>query len=428
MTGWCIPGHVVGWAVAGAMALCQFTDNFVFSFPLTFVPQQLEILDYSSADISVLVGAFAWANQLSFLLLTLYLCGAEPQAQGRVQLRQQLRMLLLAAFVHYTTTLTMAMFPNFEVMTACRFLQGSVSPVVSVYGLTVVAACFADTARALPIALVIAGSCGGELLGSFAGGYLFYLGGMRFPFYVCTGLAASNFLALLVALVVAVPAGGATPAPPRSENESLWAPLRTLLSDGFVLASCLVVFGAQATKTAVEVILPLFLQNQLGANEMAVSVFSGVLAVAFVLSSVLHGYLGDRQVVSPVQLIPVHCVLLGASGWAAVYWTDIRSIVLGLGVFGAALGGTLSPCCDALLQYCQRSLSTVSEPVAVAVFNDFWAAGLVLGAYLAGWPNEFDRVAQRSILAWAGLAMGVIAAAFAYVLPRASQRPKNRLA
>ena len=51
----CIPGHVVGWAVAGAMALCQFTDNFVFSFPLTFVPQQLEILDYSSADISVLV-------------------------------------------------------------------------------------------------------------------------------------------------------------------------------------------------------------------------------------------------------------------------------------------------------------------------------------------------------------------------------------
>ena len=38
----------------------------------------------------------------------------------------------------------------------------------------------------------------------------------------------------------------------------------------------------------------------------------------------------------------------------------------------------------------------------------------VLGAYLAGWPNEFDRVAQRSILAWAGLAMGVIAAAFAY--------------
>ena len=31
-------------------------------------------------------------------------------------------------------------------------------------------------------------------------------------------------------------------------------------------------------------------------------------------------------------------------------------------------------------RYCQRSLSTVSEPVAVAVFNDFWAAGLVRGS------------------------------------------------
>lgn len=333
-----------------------------------------------------------------------------------MQLRQQLRMLLLASFIHYTTTLTMAMFPSFEVMTACRFLQGAVSPLISVYGLTVVAASFADTSRALAIAVVIAGSCGGELLGSFAGGYLFYVGGMRFPFYVCTGLAASNFLALLVALVVAVPAGTATQRP--KPSTSLWAPLRALLSDGFVVASCLVVLGAQASKTAVEVILPLFLQNQLGANEMAVSVFSGVLAVSFVVSSVVHGFLGDRGIVSPLQLIPVNCVLIGASGWASVYWTDIRSIVLGLGVFGAGLGGTLSPCCDALLQYCQRSLSAVSEPVVVAVFNDFWAAGLVLGAYLAGWPNEFDRVAQRSILAGTGLAMGVIAAGFAYVLPR----------
>jgi hypothetical protein len=240
---------------------------------------------------------------------------------------------------------------------------------------------------------------------------------MRFPFYVCTGLAAANFLALLIALVVAVPAqSDPAPKPPAS----LWAPLRALLSDGFVLASCFVVFGAQATKTAVEVILPLFLQNQLGANEMAVSLFSGILAVSFVVSSVVHGYLGDRQIVSPMQLLPVNCVLIGASGWAAVYWTDIRCIVLGLGVFGAALGGTLSPCCDALLQYCQRSLAAVNEPVVVAVFNDFWAAGLVVGAYLAGWPNEFDRVAQRSILAGTGLAMAVIAAAFAYVLPRAA--------
>ena len=56
------------WLVAWSMALVQFTDNFVFSVPLTFVPQQLETLDYSSSDIAVMVGSFAWANQISFFV------------------------------------------------------------------------------------------------------------------------------------------------------------------------------------------------------------------------------------------------------------------------------------------------------------------------------------------------------------------------
>ena len=43
------------------------------------------------------------------------------------------------------------------------------------------------------------------------------------------------------------------------------------------------------TKTRRKVILPLFLSNHLGANEMAVSIFSGFMAITFVLSSILHG-------------------------------------------------------------------------------------------------------------------------------------------
>lgn len=414
----------LSWAVCLAMALSQFTDNFVFSFPLTFIPQQLEILDYSSSDISVMVGAFAWTNQISFGVLTVYLCGQKTSDTGGLfEMRQQLRWLLIAAFVQYTTILVMAMFPIFEVLTACRFVQGAVSPVVAVYGLTVVAASFDDSKRTLAIAVVVAGNVGGELLGSFAGGYLFYLGGLRTPFYFCIGVCAVNFLVGLFALVVAQPMNVAPPSAGPLPQTSFWAPMKALLSDGFVVTSCLVVMGAQASKTAVEVILPLFLQNQLGANEMAVSVFSGVLAVSFVISSFIIGYLGDKGIVSPVQLLPMNCLVIAASGFASVYWTDIRSIVIGLSVFGAALGGTLSPCCDAMLAYCRKapSLSIASEPVVVAVFNDFWAGGLVLGACIAGWPNEFDRVAQRSILMGSGVVMTGIAASFQYVLSRESK-------
>merc|ERR1719240_526138 len=168
-------------------------------------------------------------------------------------------------------------------------------------------------------------------------------------------------------------------------------------------------------KTTVEVILPLFLSNHLGANEMAVSIFSGFMAITFVLSSILHGYLGDRNIVSPARLIPWNCLLVAGSGWFTMCSTDIRPILAGLAVFGVGLGGTLSPSCDALLAYCSRapSLAAVSEPVVVAVFNDFWAFGLVVGAMLAGVPNEFDRVAQRSVLAVAGGSVALNAALFA---------------
>jgi len=411
---------VLGWGVCAAITLCQFTDSWVFSFPLTFVPQQLEILDYSSSDIAVLVGAFAWANQLSFIVLTLYLCTAQLD-KGLRELRRQLRHLLFASSVHFVTTLTMAMFPNFEVITAGRFVQGAVSPLVSVYGLTVVAIVFDRARCALAIAVVIAGSCGGELLGTFAGGYLFHVGGMRLPFYVTLGVAALSFLSLSSALVLARPSSGdvarATTVQPLG---SIGATLKALLTDPFVLASCMVVFGAQCLKTAVEVILPLFLQNQLGANEMTVSIFSGVLAISFVFSSVMHGYLGDKKIIMPAKLVPLNVVLMAGSAGAVVYWTAIQPILLALGVFGYALGGTLSPVCDTLLQYCDEhpQLSyQVNEAVVVAVFNDFWAAGLVLGAFLAGVPNEFDRFSQRSILVVTGLCTTLLAACFAHARP-----------
>jgi len=403
------------WLVAWSMALVQFTDNFVFSVPLTFVPQQLETLDYSSSDIAVMVGSFAWANQISFFVLTVALC-VDSGERGLKGLRQQLRKLLLASFIHYVTIVAMAMFPNFEVMTGCRFVQGAVSPLICVYGLTVVAMCFPESSRALAIALVIAGNIGGELLGSFAGGYIYYLGGLRAPFYVTMAISALNFLSLVVALAVAEPAPGHELEPEQPKSTSVWTPLRTLLTDRFVLACSLVVFAAQGMKTTVEVILPLFLSNHLGANEMAVSIFSGFMAITFVLSSILHGYLGDRNIVQPAKLIPWNCLLVAGAGVCTVCSTDIRPILAGLALFGVGLGGTLSPSCDALLAYCSRapSLASVSEPVVVAVFNDFWAFGLVVGAMLAGVPNEFDRVAQRQVLAAAGGSVALIAAFFAF--------------
>jgi predicted MFS family arabinose efflux permease len=330
-------------------------------------------------------------------------------------LRQQLRKLLLASFIQYVTVLVMAMFPNFEVMTACRAIQGAVSPLICVYGLTVVAQCFNEASRGMAIALVIAGNIAGELIGSFAGGYLFYLGGMRMPFYVTIAVSIVNFLSLFIALLVAEPHSGRdeeiTPPP---KGESWWAPLKVLLKDRFVLACCLVVFGAQGLKTTTEVILPLFLQNQLGANEMAVSIFSGFMAISFVLSSIVHGYLGDKGLVSPAKLIPVNCLVVAASGFGSMYYTDIRPILIGLALFGAGLGGTLSPSCDELLAYTGKNIPDVPEVVVVTLFNDFWAFGLVVGSCLAGIPNEFDRIGQRATLGAAGCVVGAIGALFSY--------------
>lgn len=415
--------------VCAAMAMCQFTDNFVFSLPLAFVPQQLEALDYNGMDIAILVGAFAWANQLSFVAITVLLL----RFRATPNFQQEVRYLLVASYVHFVSTLTLAMFPWYACITACRFLQGAVSPVISVYGLTVVAQHFGDHSRALGLALVIAGSCGGELLGSFAGGYFFSLGGLRLPFYVTTCMALVNFLLVAAVLLFVRPGPeglGFSAETAKSEDKvvveraSGSSSLGALLRDKFVVASCLCVFAAQALKMALEIILPLFLQNQLGANEMIVSAFYAILAVAFVASSVAHGYAFDRGVLTPARSIPPNLALLAVSAAGAVYGTDIRAIVLSLVLFGGGLGGTLSPCCDALLAYCAKhpQLSGIGEAVVVALFNDFWAAGLVLGAYGAGVPNEFDRFAQRQLLVVSGAVVLAVAAGFAQVTPAATSK------
>lgn len=383
-----------------AMALCQFTDDFVFSFPLTFVPQQLEILDYSSAHISAMVGAFAWANQASFLVLTLMLCSEHTSP------RRQLRYLLGATFVHFVTILTMAMFPCFEVITAGRFLQGAVSPLVAVYGVTVAVASVPDGSRALAIAVVLAANTGGELAGSFAGGSLFVVGGLRCPFYFAAALAGVTYVA--VGLARMLEEFGPQPAPSRSAG--LWR----LLADPFVFALCLVVLASQALKTALEVVLPLFLQNQLGADELAVSWFSLTFAVSFTVASCVCGYAAPSV---GLARIPGWCLLMAGAAVLTVSTLSVQPTALGLILFGAGLGGTLSPSCDALLRYCQTRLPGHSEAVVVAVWSDFWAAGLVIGSFLAGIPSEFDRLGQRNMLAATGVFVAVSAGVMARRLP-----------
>ena len=54
-------------------------------------------------------------------------------------------------------------------------------------------------------------------------------------------ISALNFLSLVVALAVAEPAPGHELEPEQPKSTSVWTPLRTLLTDRFVLACSLVV-------------------------------------------------------------------------------------------------------------------------------------------------------------------------------------------
>jgi len=420
------------WPVVLVLALTSFTDDLVFSLPLTFLPQQLEILDYSAFDISCVVGAFAWANQISFILITLHLFAQQQRgdkmSSGYANYRYRMRVLIWATMIHFLGMVVSALFPSFQVILACRFAQGIVSPMIAVLGLTLAAQISPPAVRASAISAVVAGCSAGELLGNFAGGSLYALGGMILPFLAGAALAGLNLTLLVYSVLFYVPTNFKEERHEGDETaepgfKSSWAVFKALITDHFVLAMCGVVFVATCVKTALEVVLPLFLQNQMGANARVVANTWVSFAIFFMAASMLWGYLMDRRLMHPVNMILQNLLLLAGSTAMVFYWRDIRTILTALALFGIALGGSVSPSCAALTEYCEvhPKLKFISEDLILALFNDFWAFGMVFGTFLAGMPNEFDDHTQIKMLIGCGIGTLIFSGGVA-ILPRVQNK------
>lgn len=237
------------------------------------------------------------------------------------------------------------------------------------------------------------------------------------PFAAAAGLAAFNVLLLQYSMLYYQPVvdnspmiSPRTPSAEKSDHgggfTSSWEVFWALVTDRFVLAMCGIIFVATCVKTTVEVILPLFLQNQMGAKANVVANTWFIFGVFFIAASMIWGHLTDRKLIHPVSMMLQNLLILGVSTAMVFYWRDVRTILSALALFGIGLGGTVSPSCAALTEYCEShpKLRDISEDLIVAVFNDFWAFGLVFGTLLAGIPNEFDEIAQIRMLIGCGVA------------------------
>ncbi|CEM09980.1 unnamed protein product [Vitrella brassicaformis CCMP3155] len=400
------------WVVCLVLSLCLFTDDFVYSFPLTFLPQQLEILNYSSTEIAIVVGAFAWANQIAFIMVTVHLfiqaATAGSPEPPQLKYMKQMRLVMWSTMAHYVSLLVCAMFPAYNVILVGRMVQGFVSPFISVYSITLAAQIFpSGSQRGLAIAIVMSGNTGGDLVGRFLGGYMFSFGSYLLTYVAAAAIAAFNVWCLFFAALCWAPEQFYMVAETSKCPKSSWRVASWLLSDPIVWNLCGVVLVATTVKTTAEIVLPLYMQNEMAAKETLVSLLAGLLAVSFVVSSMFLGWLLER--VSARPMIFWSFFLMAFAVPLQIWWPKTLYIALFLVLYGVSLGGTLSPSCTAITAYAEHHdrLRNIPEDLIVAVYHDFWALGLVLGAALAGIPGEFDSGGQQRMLVGCGVGLAL---------------------
>jgi len=184
------------WLVAVVFGLVLFLDVMLYSFPLPFLPQHLQDLGYSAAEISVAIALY-WS--VSVFTLGAYTMWSSSKYKKVVN-----RELVVgvAIALNAAGALCCSALPVYGVFLSVRCLQGMTSALSWIYCMVLLIDLFPSSSRGLGISIMFAGNSLGEVAGPVVGASLYRFAGLRAAFLSvgCFGVlvAVSFMLALVV--------------------------------------------------------------------------------------------------------------------------------------------------------------------------------------------------------------------------------------
>jgi MFS transporter, DHA1 family, solute carrier family 18 (vesicular amine transporter), member 1/2 len=255
---------------------------------------------------------------------------------------------------------------SFSLLLLAKICQGAASAALWTSGLALIAANFAEQ-RVEMLGYAFAGGTFGSVAGPIAGGFLYHLGGYKFPFLI-TGLLIAIDVALIARFL------------PRSETiPKETVPLRTLVFSNSVAIPALAVALAAFSLGLIDAQMPVRLARA-GVTSMAIGLMFTIGTLVYGLSAPLVGRVSNRLPIGKV-------IVLGTIGMAAALpllaiFNGVILVCAVLALVNISYALMLNPASAELGNVVDRSgLSCYST--VYAVFNIFYSIGMLGTATLA---------------------------------------------
>jgi MFS transporter, DHA1 family, solute carrier family 18 (vesicular amine transporter), member 1/2 len=338
--------------------MAVFIDMLLYSIVVPIVPFYTSKFDASQTVIGILIGCYAF----SFLIATPILGGISDKFGRRGVMLWGLAVLL-------ASTLLFAFANSMMLLIVARLLQGVAAAATWTAGLALIMDMYPPAKRGKALGTVLTFMSAGTLLGAPVGGMLFEWGGYKLPFLLVSCFILLDGFARIFLLE----------DPPKSADVNDVG--MKIFRDRIVLKIFgVVLFGASAI-SILEPILPIYLEEHLGANSVHIGILFGITTLAYGIVSPLAGWLSDRcgtfslmmsgllilAVSLPLVILPNSLILEGAV----------------LFLVGAAASFVLTPTLPELANSVDR-LGGGAYATAFAVFNMAYSVGMIIGPIIGG--------------------------------------------
>ena len=256
---------------------------------------------------------------------------------------------------------------------AGRAIQGVGSAASWIAALAIVSDLAPEGRKGEAIGFALAANSGGALAGPALGGVLGDALGFSAPFLIVAGLGV---LTLLVAIVFLPPLPGTGEG-----TGDIGERLRSLLGPG-VLVATLVMVGGAATLGAIDVVVPLDLDDRLGLGPATIGlIFAGVILID-AIAAPIAGREGDRRGRAPVAVAGLALIAVSTALLAALGGTT--GALVALAVFGLAVGVIFA----AAVPWLDEAFGAADRGLAYGGVNVIYAVGYVVGPIAGGWLLE----------------------------------------
>lgn len=345
-------------SVLAVVILAIFSDMLMYGLVVPFLPVHAESLGASQSQIGILFSSYALA-----LFVATPFFGALSDKVGRKKL------LVWGLIALAVTTLLYAFASSFWVLVLARLLQGFAAAIPWTAGLALLAEVFPKEERGKAMGLAMSGQAGGVLLGPPIGGWLYDLGGYRFPFFTATGIA------LILAILCLVALRNVT----EKKSDRFTSPFKILRNKNVLIIAGVAVIGASVF-ASIEPTLPIHFNENLEISAGVIGLLFVAVTLGYGLTSPLIGSISTK--IGHVKTIRIGIIMavivLPLNALPTFIWLQVVTLAL----LGITLGMVLTPALPKLADISQEA-GAASQGLIYAVYNTAYSFGMMAGPVIA---------------------------------------------